>query len=80
MSSIETEVESYQDAERKESIISDVLLIGFGKGFTSDALPDTTLHIYPVLGPTLGVRWTWTSRGWVCKSTQCIQKYMWLKL
>lgn len=39
MSSIGTEVESYEDAERKESIISDVLHIGSGKGFTSDALP-----------------------------------------
>lgn len=63
MSSTETEVESYEDAGRKDSIISDVLLIGFGKGFTSDALPDTALHIYLVLGATLGAHWTWTSRG-----------------
>lgn len=62
MSSTGTEVESYEDAKRKDSIISDALHIGFGEGFTSDDLPDTTLHIYLVLGPTLGVRRMWTSR------------------
>lgn len=78
MSSTGTELESYEEAKRKDSVISDVLHIGFGEGFTSDAFPDTTPHIYRVLGPTLGVRWMWTSRDWVRKSTQCIQQYMWL--